>query len=73
MNVPCFTVGSWFDFMCVGSVESFIGRQHKGGPRFAGQAAAADRPLAARRHEGDDQVGELTYPDNVEVRHRKRT
>jgi predicted acyl esterase len=27
MNVPCFTVGSWYDFMCVGSIDSFVGRQ----------------------------------------------
>src|SRR4029078_3000665 len=31
MNVPCFTIGSWYDYMCVGSVQSFIGRQHHGG------------------------------------------
>ena len=23
MNVPCFTIGSWYDFMCQGSVASF--------------------------------------------------
>ena len=55
MNVPCFTVGSWYDFMCVGSVESFIGRQHKGGPELARQAATPDRPLAARPVQGDEQ------------------
>ena len=32
MNVPCMTIGSWYDFMCQGSVESYIGRQHRGGP-----------------------------------------
>lgn len=37
MDVPCFTVGSWYDFMCVGSVESYIGRQHRGGPRSKGK------------------------------------
>src|SRR6476661_4355878 len=37
MNVPCFTIGSWYDFMCVGSVESYIGRQHKGGPNSRGK------------------------------------
>ncbi|MCE9603887.1 MAG: CocE/NonD family hydrolase, partial [Planctomycetia bacterium] len=25
MNVPCFTVGSWYDFMCTGSVQSYVG------------------------------------------------
>ena len=28
MKVPCFTVGSWYDFMCVGSIDSYLGRQH---------------------------------------------
>ena len=53
MNVPCFTIGSWYDFMCVGSVESFIGRQHRGGPNSRANAATPDRPLAARRHQGN--------------------
>ena len=37
MNVPCFTIGSWYDFMCVGSVQSYIGRQHRGGPNSRGR------------------------------------
>src|SRR5262249_50512417 len=37
MNVPCFTIGSWFDFMCQGSVASYIGRQHQGGPGSRGK------------------------------------
>ena len=52
MNVPCFTLGSWFDFMCVGSVESYIGRQHQAGAELARQAAALDWPLAPWRGEG---------------------
>ncbi|MFO1094670.1 MAG: CocE/NonD family hydrolase [Planctomycetaceae bacterium] len=31
MNVPCFTIGSWYDFMNQGSIDSFLGRQHRGG------------------------------------------
>jgi predicted acyl esterase len=27
MNVPCFTIGSWYDFMNQGSIDSFRGRQ----------------------------------------------
>ena len=37
MNVPCFTIGSWFDFMNVGSVDSYVGRQHRAGPQSRGQ------------------------------------
>ncbi len=32
MNVPCFTIGSWYDFMVQGSIMSFQGRQHRSGP-----------------------------------------
>ncbi|MEO6753434.1 MAG: CocE/NonD family hydrolase, partial [Chthoniobacteraceae bacterium] len=37
MNLPCFTIGSWFDFMVQGSVASFIGRDKKGGPDSRGK------------------------------------
>jgi predicted acyl esterase len=64
MNVPCFTLGSWFDFMCVGSVESYIGRQHRGGPNSRGKQQLLIGPWA---HGGakDNHVGELTYPPNA--------
>jgi predicted acyl esterase len=64
MNVPCFTLGSWFDFMCVGSVESYIGRQHKGGSNSRGKQQLLIGPWA---HGGpkDNHVGELTYPANA--------
>ncbi len=32
MNVPCLTIGSWYDFMNQGSIASFQGRQQSGGP-----------------------------------------
>lgn len=61
MNVPCFTLGSWYDFMCVGSVDSFVGRQHQGGPNSKGRQQLLIGPWA---HGGakDNRVGELTYP-----------
>ncbi|MFM7920790.1 MAG: CocE/NonD family hydrolase, partial [Planctomycetaceae bacterium] len=37
MNVPCFTIGSWYDFMNQGSVASFQGRQHHGGAGSRGR------------------------------------
>ena len=30
-DVPCFTLGSWYDFMCLGSIESWIGRRTSAG------------------------------------------
>lgn len=64
MNVPCFTVGSWFDFMCVGSVESFIGRQHRGGPNSRGHQKLRLGPWL---HGGDkgSKIGELGFPENA--------
>jgi predicted acyl esterase len=64
MDVPCFTVGSWYDFMCQGSVESFIGRQHRGGPHSRGTQQLLIGPW---RHGGTKEaltIGELTYPEN---------
>ncbi|MEQ1826687.1 MAG: CocE/NonD family hydrolase [Pirellula sp.] len=70
MNVPCFTLGSWFDFMCVGSVESFVGRQHHGGPNSRGQQQLLIGPWA---HGGlkDNRVGEMIYPENAKHEREK--
>lgn len=64
MDVPCFTLGSWYDFMCVGSVDSFIGRQHKAGQNSRGKQQLLIGPWA---HGGpkDNRVGEMTYPENA--------
>ncbi|MCA9098846.1 MAG: CocE/NonD family hydrolase, partial [Planctomycetaceae bacterium] len=65
MNVPCFTVGSWYDFMNIGSIESFIGRQHLGdkGSRGVQQLIIGPWPhdTLNKRH----TVGDLTYPENA--------
>jgi predicted acyl esterase len=65
MNVPCFTVGSWYDFMCVGSVESYIGRQHEGGPGSRGKQQLLLGPWLHGRFKETNKVGELTYPENA--------
>jgi predicted acyl esterase/lysophospholipase L1-like esterase len=65
MNVPCFTVGSWYDFMCVGSIESFIGRQHRGGPNSRGTQQLLLGPWLHGRFKDINKVGELTYPENA--------
>ena len=64
MNVPCFTLGSWYDFMCVGSVDSFVGRQHHGGPNSRGKQQLL---IGAWPHGGakDNKVGEMVYPPNA--------
>lgn len=67
MNVPCFTIGSWYDFMCVGSVESFIGRQLRGGPNSRGKQQLLLGPWLHGGYPGKNanKVGELTYPENA--------
>jgi uncharacterized protein len=64
MDVPCFTLGSWFDFMNVGSVESFIGRQHKGGPNSRGRQQLLIGPWLHGGTKGN-KIGDLTFPENA--------
>ena len=64
MDVPCFTIGSWFDFMNVGSIESFRGRQHRGGPNSRGRQQLLIGPWLHGGYLGKDTnlVGELAFP-----------
>lgn len=66
MNVPCFTVGSWYDFMCTGSVRSFIGRQHHGGSNSRGRQQLVVGPWPhGSGNKSTLTVGEMTYPANA--------
>jgi putative CocE/NonD family hydrolase len=65
MDVPCFTIGSWYDFMCVGSVQSFIGRQHRGGPRSRGSQQLLIGPWLHGRDKEVNEVAEMKYPANA--------
>lgn len=65
MNVPCFTVGSWYDFMNVGSIDSFIGRQHHGGPKSRGTQQLLIGPWLHGRFKEINVVNEMTYPENA--------
>ena len=65
MNTPCFTIGSWYDFMNQGSIASFRGRQHQGGENSRGQQQLIIGPwLHGRRNKGN-RIGELVYPENA--------
>lgn len=69
MNVPCFTIGSWYDFMVQGSIRSFIGRKPN-----APQQLLLGPWLHGRLNKGS-KVGELVYPANAtwpEVDHMVR-
>ncbi|MCA9133675.1 MAG: CocE/NonD family hydrolase [Planctomycetales bacterium] len=65
MNVPCFTIGSWYDFMVQGSVMSFVGRQHEGDSQSRGQQQLLLGPWLHGRLNKGNKVGELVYPDNA--------
>ena len=67
MNVPCFTIGSWYDFMCQGSVDSFIGRQHRGGPNSRGKQQLLIGPWlhGGYGNKNVNKVGDVTYPENA--------
>lgn len=65
MNVPCFTIGSWYDFMNQGSIASFQGRQERGGPNSRGRQQLIIGPWLHGRLNKGRQVGQLTYPENA--------
>lgn len=65
MNVPCFTIGSWYDFMNQGSIASFQGRNAKGGPNSRGKQQLVIGPWLHGRLNKGIKNGELTYPANA--------
>jgi putative CocE/NonD family hydrolase len=65
MDVPCFTIGSWYDFMVQGSIESFIGRQHRGGPNSRGRQQLLLGPWLHGRLNKSNKVAEMVYPPNA--------
>jgi predicted acyl esterase len=65
MDVPCFTIGSWYDFMNQGSIASFRGRQHQGGPNSRGRQQLAIGPWLHGRLNKTNKVGDLVYPVNA--------
>jgi predicted acyl esterase len=73
MNVPCFTVGSWYDFMCVGSVESYVGRQHRGGVHSRGQQQLLLGPWLHGRFKDANKVGDLVYPEEAKFALERHT
>jgi len=65
MNLPCFTIGSWFDFMCQGSVASFIGRQQHGGENSRGHQQLILGPWLHGGYPKSNKIGELVFPENA--------
>jgi uncharacterized protein len=65
MNVPCFTIGSWYDFMNQGSIASFQGRHKLGGPNSRDQQQLIIGPWLHGRINKVSKVGDLQYPSNA--------
>lgn len=65
MNVPCFTIGSWYDFMNQGSIASFQGREHRGGENSRGRQQLIIGPWLHGRLNKGSKVGDLTYPEDA--------
>ena len=65
MNVPCFTIGSWYDFMNQGSIASFQGRQHRGGSNSKNQQQLIIGPWLHGGRTKSNRIGEMVYPENA--------
>lgn len=65
MNVPCFTIGSWYDFMNQGSIASFQGRQELGGENSRNRQQLVIGPWLHGGAKGN-RIGDLVYPENAE-------
>ena len=65
MDVPCFTIGSWYDFMNQGSIASFRGRQQRGGSGSRDRQQLIIGPWLHGRLNKGHRVGELTYPEHA--------
>ena len=66
MNLPCFTIGSWYDFMCQGSVESFIGREQHGGENSRGHQQLILGPWLHGGYPKSNKIGDLVFPENAQ-------
>jgi hypothetical protein len=65
MNVPCMTIGSWYDFMNQGSIASFQGRQTDGGENSRGRQQLIIGPWLHGRRNKSNRVGDLVYGENA--------
>jgi|YNPNPStandDraft_1061719.scaffolds.fasta_scaffold04002_5 predicted acyl esterase len=61
VNTAAIHIGGWFDIFAQGTIDSFIGYQHKGGPMARGR----QRLLMGPWTHGvlTDKAGELTFPN----------
>jgi putative CocE/NonD family hydrolase len=65
MNVPSYIIASWFDFMSRGSIDSYVGRNNKGGPQARGKQWLRIGPWLHGGQKTNTKVAEMQFPDNA--------
>ncbi|MFN7933681.1 MAG: CocE/NonD family hydrolase [Bryobacteraceae bacterium] len=65
MNVPTFTIASWFDFMSRGSIDTYIGRHNHGGPNARGKQWLLIGPWLHGGQKSNPKVAEMQFPPNA--------
>jgi len=61
INVPAIHVGGWFDMFAQGTLDEFVGRQHRGAPGAKGTQKLVMGPWT--HGIGKMPVGELSFPN----------
>ena len=65
MKVPAVHVGGWFDMFAQGTLDEFVGRQHRGAPGAKGAQKLVMGPWTHAI--GKMPAGELTFPNATRV------
>jgi hypothetical protein len=63
VNVPAIHIGGWYDIFTQGTIDGFLGYQHKGGPGAIGKSKLIIGPWT-HGGVGSTKQGELMYPAN---------
>ena len=63
VNVPALHIGGWYDIFTQGTLDAFMGYQHKGGPGARGKQRLVMGPWT--HGVGSRTAGALTYPPNA--------
>jgi hypothetical protein len=63
ITVPVYNVGGWYDIFAVGTMNSFVGLQTRGGPGARGNQKVVMGPWTHGIN--IRKAGELTYPENA--------
>lgn len=64
VNAPGYHVGGWFDIFSQGTIDAFVGYQHRGGDGALGQQKLVMGPWT-HQAPWDTTQGEFVFPDNA--------